>query len=237
MSSSEKIYEIINLVKKDNLVVIEGDLSVFEQAELIETTMKEINVEDDSETFVGVNVNTLDKDSQSFLGRLKKKTVVTVIGPAKIVKTVEKHSNFLSMVAELYNEMFKNSNDEGFKVKGLELNFISSEALENMSSIEKIYEIIGLVKKGNLVVMEGDLSVFEQAELIEATMREIDVEDDNETFVGIDVNTLDKNPESFLGRLKKKTVVTVIGPAKLVKTVEKHSNFLSMVAEVSGTGS
>ncbi|MCL2157200.1 MAG: DUF2073 domain-containing protein [Methanobrevibacter sp.] len=99
--------------------------------------------------------------------------------------------------------------------------------------MEKIYKIIGLVKEGNLVVMEGGLSTAEQTELIETTMREIDVEDDVENFIGIDINTLDKDSSSFFGFLKKKTVITVIGPADVVKTVEKQSNFLSMVAEIN----
>jgi len=97
--------------------------------------------------------------------------------------------------------------------------------------MEKIYKIIGLVKEGNLVVMEGGLSTSEQTELIETTMREIDVENEDEDFIGIDINTLDKDSSSFLGFLKKKTVITIIGPADVVKTVEKQSNFLSMVAE------
>jgi hypothetical protein len=84
--------------------------------------------------------------------------------------------------------------------------------------------------------MEGGLSTAEQTELIETTMREIDV-DDAESFVGIDINTLDKDSSSFFGFLKRKTVITVIGPADLVKTVKKQSNFLSMVAEVSEKGS
>ena len=98
--------------------------------------------------------------------------------------------------------------------------------------MEKIYKIIGLVKKGNLVVMEGGLSTSEQTELIETTMREFDLED----FIGIDINTLDKNSQSILGFLKKKTVITIIYPANLMKTVEKHSNFLSMVTEISENG-
>jgi len=85
--------------------------------------------------------------------------------------------------------------------------------------------------------MEGGLSTSEKTELIETTMREIDVEDDSANFVGIDINTLDKDSSTFFGFLKRKTVITVIGPADVVKTVEKQSNFLSMVAEVSEKGS
>ncbi|KZX10551.1 OapB/ArvB family protein [Methanobrevibacter filiformis] len=115
-------------------------------------------------------------------------------------------------------------------MNGLKMDFISSEALENASSMEKIYMIIERVKKGNIVVMEGGLTNYERTELIETTMREIDIEN----FVGIDVHTLEKDTTSFLGFSKKKTVViTIVGPANLMKTVKKQSNFLSMVADIT----
>jgi len=110
------------------------------------------------------------------------------------------------------------------------MDFISSEALENTSSIEKIYKIIDRVKDGNLVVMEGNLTTQEQTELIETTMREFDVE----TFAGIDINTLDKTSTSILRRTKKTTVVTIIGPADKVKMLQKEPNFISVVANSDG---
>lgn len=115
-------------------------------------------------------------------------------------------------------------------MEGLKMDFISSEALENATSMEKIYMIIEKVKQGSVVVMEGGLSPSERAELIETTMREIDIEN----FVGIDVHTLEKDSASFFGLSRKKTVViTIIGPANVMKTVKKKSNLLSMVADIS----
>jgi hypothetical protein len=115
-------------------------------------------------------------------------------------------------------------------MEGLKMDFLSSEALENTTSMEKIYMIIGKVKKGAVVVMEGGLTPSERAELIETTMREIDVEN----FTGIDVNTLEKDTSSFFGLSKKKTIViTIIGPANVMKTVKKQSNLLSMIADLS----
>ncbi|MDR1721415.1 MAG: DUF2073 domain-containing protein, partial [Methanobrevibacter sp.] len=101
--------------------------------------------------------------------------------------------------------------------------------LENATSMEKIYMIIDKVKNGSIVVMEGGLTPGERAELIETTMREIDIEN----FVGVDVHTLEKVSKGFLGLSKKKEVViTVVGPANVMKTVKKQSNFLSMVANI-----
>jgi len=114
-------------------------------------------------------------------------------------------------------------------MEGLKMDFISSEALENVTSMAKIYMIIEKVKKGAVVVMEGGLIPYEKAELIETTMREIDIEN----FVGIDIQTLEKDSSRFFGLSKKKVVViTIIGPANIMKTVKKQSNFLSMIADL-----
>jgi hypothetical protein len=53
--------------------------------------------------------------------------------------------------------------------------------------MEKISMIVDRVKNGDLVVIEGGLTPEEEAELIETTMREIDVEN----FMGIDIYTLE----------------------------------------------
>jgi len=113
----------------------------------------------------------------------------------------------------------------------LKMDFLSSDALRNHSSIEKIAMIVEKVKKGELLVIEGGLEPEEEAELIETTMREIDVEN----FMGIDIYTLEKDESSFLGLSKKKTVgITIIGPANTMKAVKRKSNFISMVASLGG---
>ncbi|BDZ71802.1 OapB/ArvB family protein [Methanobacterium petrolearium] len=111
----------------------------------------------------------------------------------------------------------------------LKMDFISYDALKDQSSIEKIFMIVEKVKKGEVLVIEGGLEPEEEAELIETTMREIDVEN----FVGIDIYTLEKDETSFFGLSKKKTVgITIIGPANIMKQVKRKSNFLSMVASL-----
>ena len=118
-------------------------------------------------------------------------------------------------------------------MEGLKMDFLSSDALEKSSSMEKISMIIDRVKEGDILVIEGGLSPSEEAELIESTMREIDIEN----FVGIDIFTLEKDERSFLGFSKKKTVgLTIIGPANVMRSVKKKSNFLSMIAEIGDSG-
>ncbi|MCZ3364936.1 MULTISPECIES: DUF2073 domain-containing protein [Methanobacterium] len=118
-------------------------------------------------------------------------------------------------------------------MNGLKMDFLSSDALSTHTSMEKISMIIERVKGGNLVVLEGGLSPEEEAELIETTMREIDIEN----FMGIDIYTLEKDKKALFGISKKKAVgLTIIGPANIMKNVNKQSNFLSMIANLGDSG-
>ena len=113
----------------------------------------------------------------------------------------------------------------------IKMDFLSSDALKNRSSMEKIAMIVDKVKNGDLLVMEGGLTPSEDAELIETTMRATDVEN----FLGIDIYTLEKDQSTFFGLSKRKTVgITIIGPANVMKTVKRKSNFLSMIAQLGG---
>jgi hypothetical protein len=114
-------------------------------------------------------------------------------------------------------------------INGLKMDFLSSTMLNSRTSMEKISMIVDRVKNGDLVVIEGGLTPEEEAELIETTMREIDVEN----FMGIDIYTLEKDKKSFFGLSKSKIVgLTIIGPANVMKAVKKKSNFLSMIANL-----
>jgi hypothetical protein len=121
------------------------------------------------------------------------------------------------------------TNSHNTEITGLKMDFLSSSALNSRTSMEKVSMIVDRVKNGDLVVIEGGLTPEEEAELIETTMREIDVEN----FMGIDIYTLEKDKTSFFGLSRKKTVgITIIGPANVMKAVKKKSNFLSMIANL-----
>ncbi len=68
------------------------------------------------------------------------------------------------------------TNSSDTETTGLKMDFLSSSALNSQTSMEKISMIVDRVKKGDLVVIEGGLTPEEEAELIETTMREIDIE-------------------------------------------------------------
>jgi len=128
-----------------------------------------------------------------------------------------------------HNQMDTETNGQNGEITGLKMDFLSSSALESSTSMEKVSMIVDQVKKGDLVVIEGGLTPEEEAELIETTMREIDVEN----FMGIDIYTVEKDISSFFGFSRKKTVgMTIIGPANVMKEVKKKSNFISMIANM-----
>ena len=124
------------------------------------------------------------------------------------------------------------TNSSDTETTGLKMDFLSSSALNSQTSMEKVSMIVDRVKRGDLVVIEGGLTPEEEAELIETTMREIDIEN----FMGIDIYTLEKDKTSFFGFSRKKTIgITIIGPANVMKEVKKKSNFLSMIANLGGS--
>ena len=92
---------LLDKVKENTILVVEGSLSSTEEAKLIEATMKRI-----SEKFPGIEVSTLrDKTEFGFRERIIKllggKTGgLTVIGPSKLIKQIKKEPSRISVLAE-----------------------------------------------------------------------------------------------------------------------------------------
>ncbi len=78
----------------------------------------------------------------------------------------------------------------------IQLDFISSDKLSQMRAMEKIEFILSRIKDNIIVVLEEGLTPQEEKELIEATMREIDLEN----FHGIEFYRIDHKP-SFRDKL------------------------------------
>ncbi|WP_456368840.1 DUF2073 domain-containing protein [Geoglobus sp.] len=114
-------------------------------------------------------------------------------------------------------------------MEGVQLNLISKEKLERMSSMEKLRMILDSVKEGKIVVLESGLSPEEEAKLIELTMLEID----HENFVGIEVESYPPR-ESFFSKLlgKKTGRLTLIGPANRVKTLSKQEDLITAMVQL-----
>jgi len=96
MSSLGRIRKLLNAVKEDKIVLLEGRLKKEEEAELIKTTMEEINAE-----FKGIELAVIYPESQNAAAfhKLKQSFIniilgdrqgLTIIGPASIVKEIKK---------------------------------------------------------------------------------------------------------------------------------------------------
>ena len=98
LNQEDKIKKILELVLKNEILILQGKLSNEEKTKLIEKTMKEIGKEKD---FKGIElaVNSEEKNKKIF-EKIKKKILkiiygseigtLTVIGPATIVKEIKK---------------------------------------------------------------------------------------------------------------------------------------------------
>jgi len=111
------------------------------------------------------------------------------------------------------------------KDKGISVNIISRQKLEELSSNEKLDFILEEVQKGKVLVLEQGLTSMEQTNLIEHTMKEIE----QDTFIGIEMEGYSEDRptflQKFLGKMKKPRM-TVIGPADLLKTIRKDNNMI-----------
>jgi hypothetical protein len=104
----------------------------------------------------------------------------------------------------------------------IKMNLISEDKINSMTSTEKLRFVLDGVKSGNIVVLEGGLTSEEQMKLIELTMTEVD-----DDFPGIEMSGY-QSKKGFLN-IRKKTRLTVIGPAKMMHTTKKDKDLISAV--------
>ena len=103
LSSAKRVNKLLNIVKDDNIVVMEGRLKREEEADLIEITMEEI-----SPQFKGIELSVVYPDQSSKRGidkvrgafanmLLGNRTGLTIVGPASVVKKIEKNPNKIEL--------------------------------------------------------------------------------------------------------------------------------------------
>ncbi len=114
----------------------------------------------------------------------------------------------------------------------VQMDLISGEKMENLTSMEKIRLILDKVKTGKIVVLESGLTPDEEVRLIEMTMTEIRVDE----FSGIEIESYpSKKGGSFLDKLLGRSIkgrMTVIGPANQLRTIEKDQFQISTKVSV-----
>ncbi len=103
LDAEERVAKIIDLVKEDKIVLMQGRLHPEEEALLIERTMSQIE-----EAFKGIELCTIypeEKDLPVF-GRFKKEMIkriignrdgVTIVGPASVVKEIKRDLNNIQL--------------------------------------------------------------------------------------------------------------------------------------------
>tara|TARA_Y100000310_G_scaffold328513_1_gene396754 strand:- start:1244 stop:1654 length:411 start_codon:yes stop_codon:yes gene_type:complete len=119
LSSAKRVNKLLNIVKENKIVLMEGRLKKEEEADLIEITMEEI-----SSKFKGIELSVVypDKNKLSAMQRLKggfanvllgNRQGMTIIGPASIVKRIEKNPDKI----ELFTKEAKTPNNRYRKKK------------------------------------------------------------------------------------------------------------------------
>lgn len=118
----------------------------------------------------------------------------------------------------------------------IEIEFISSEVLDEKKGDEKMRFILEKIKENKILVIEESLSPLEETMLIEKTMSLID-----KKFPGIEVSTLKERMDRGIDRgIRDKLIrflggrtggLTVVGPSKLIKRVKKEPHKILLFAE------
>ncbi|MDI3473777.1 MAG: uncharacterized protein PWR30_100 [Candidatus Woesearchaeota archaeon] len=111
----------------------------------------------------------------------------------------------------------------------LTLEFVPYSEIANLSSVGRIRKLLNLAKEEKIVVLQGRLKKEEEAELIKATMEEI-----NKEFKGIELAVIYPNDseerKNLFSALKIKFInaivgdsqgLTIVGPASIVKEIKK----------------
>jgi hypothetical protein len=112
---------------------------------------------------------------------------------------------------------------------GVQIDLVSGERMEGLTTMEKIRTVLDGVRDGNIVILEEGLSPDEESRLIEVTMTEISPDE----FNGIEIETYPKSDAEstgLLGRLmgnESTQKLTVIGPANQIETLHKDENLIS----------
>jgi len=104
LSSERRIVKLLNAVKKNKVVLMQGRLKPEEEAGLIEKTMEEVNKE-----FKGIELCTIypERESKKTSKQLKQFFVkfligdrdgLTIIGPATVIKEIKRNPDKIELL-------------------------------------------------------------------------------------------------------------------------------------------
>lgn len=103
LTSARRVNKLLNIVKDDRIVIMEGRLKKEEEADLIEITMEEINSK-----FKGIELSVIypDEKKQDAMQKVKgafakvllgDRQGLTIIGPASVVKKIEQNPDKIEL--------------------------------------------------------------------------------------------------------------------------------------------
>lgn len=111
---------------------------------------------------------------------------------------------------------------------------LSYELMKQWSSHARIKRILEIVKKGDIVMIEGRLSPDEETTLISSALQNV-----SGKFSGIEIAFLDSNKsksaiekirDSIIKVLAKDRIgITVVGPSKLIKEIKMNPDKLEIL--------
>ena len=122
----------------------------------------------------------------------------------------------------------------------LTLQIVPYGEISGLSSVGRIRKLLTLAKEDKIVLLQGRLKKEEEAELIKATMEEI-----NKEFKGIELavmNNMDGGALTGFDKIKGNVVnmllgdrsgLTLVGPANIVKKVKRNPKKLQFMIEES----
>ena len=113
------------------------------------------------------------------------------------------------------------------------LQLVPYTEIEALSSVGRIRKLLNIAKERKIVLLQGRLKKDEEAELIKATMEEI-----NKEFKGIEIAVIHPSQnvtgfqkfrnDFFNLLLGERQGLTVIGPASVVKRIKKDPNKIEL---------
>ncbi len=106
LSSAKRIKKLLDLVKSNKIILLEGRLKREEEKDLIEITMEEID-----DKFKGIELAVIypEQETAQIFGKIKKgfmnlllgnRIGFTIIGPANIVKEIKKSPDKIQLMIE-----------------------------------------------------------------------------------------------------------------------------------------
>jgi hypothetical protein len=110
LSSSKRVAKLLQLVKANKIIMLEGRLKSDEEAELIRKTMEDI---DDKFTGIELSVVYPELKNAAFFTKLKHTFInfvlgdrqgMTIIGPANIVKEIKQDPEKIQLLTKDYDE-------------------------------------------------------------------------------------------------------------------------------------